>query len=585
MTSEESPATRWSLAFLTQAAELGLRHVVVSPGSRSRALALAAFHLAQNTSFGLRVHVVIDERSAGFLGLGLAVESGQPVALVCTSGSAPAHYLPALVEAKHSGIPLLAVTADRPAELHGVGANQTTDQIGMFGSVVSRVLAIDAPEGTAGEGEQAKQAADLAMRSARSGSAGGRAGPVQVNVGFRDPLSSAITDLDNASSPDISATEPHQSAGEPPPTRSITLSAQPGTLVIAGHQAGPGAEELARALGAPLIAEVHSGAHFGPHLIVAYRELLDNPPEGLEIHRVVCVGRPTLSRQVAALLARGDIEQVVWQRGEPEPSTPSGKALVVDDIEVAAPASTEDAELWVRPWREASQAILRKRSTDHDAPAPDVALVTAGDMASRSEFARQEMNVLRRPLTRRHIALSVWEATWPHDHLVLASSRMIRELDAVASGKNIPVSSNRGLSGIDGTIATVRGIALARTEAGKTGVTRALIGDLAFYHDVGSLLLDIGEAEASRLQVIVVRDGGGSIFDQLEARDTTPSEAFDRVLFTPVTADISAVASAYGWHYRLAETEGDLAEALLDPLTPMIIDCSIARTEPTASSD
>jgi 2-succinyl-5-enolpyruvyl-6-hydroxy-3-cyclohexene-1-carboxylate synthase len=201
-------------------------------------------------------------------------------------------------------------------------------------------------------------------------------------------------------------------------------------------------------------------------------------------------------------------------------------------------------------------------------------------MAERSRFAKAEMDVVRRPLTRRQIALEVWQNTWPHDQLVLGSSRMIRECDMAVPGKNIPVWSSRGLSGIDGTIATARGIAMARAHSGDpatAGITRAVLGDLAFLHDAGSLLLDKGEAEDTRLQVIVVRDGGGSLFDLLEASQSAEAEAFNRVLFTPAEANIEALAGAYGWNYSLAKSFGDLTEALAKSEWPRIIDCAIPR--------
>jgi len=591
MTASESPATHWSLAFLLGLVERGVRHVVVSPGSRSQALALAAYELSRHPDVSLSVHVSVDERTAGFFGLGLSIHTGQPAVLICTSGSAPAHYLPALLEAKHSGIPLIALTADRPPELQGVGANQTTVQPGMFGPAVHGVLQVNAPEGQESDQAEALERATEAARLAHQGAPGGRPGPVQVNIAFREPLSSPLStqhidDVLSAlrdASPDVTAaTNVAGSNTAIPPIRELTLEPQPGTIVIAGHRAGAQAEQLAIDLGAPLIAEVHSGAHFGPHLVVAYRELLDNPPQGVAIERVVCVGRPTLSRQVQASLARTDVEQVVWQRTEPEPANPSGAARIADHIVVANPASRDVARSWVGPWVHASRQLVEAQSEALDPPAPDVALLDSDDMAERSRFAKAEMDVVRRPLTRRQIALEVWQNTWPHDQLVLGSSRMIRECDMAVPGKNISVWSSRGLSGIDGTIATARGIAMARARSGDpatAGITRVVLGDLAFLHDAGSLLLDQGEAEDTRVQVIVVRDGGGSLFDLLEASRTAEVEAFNRVIFTPADAKIEALAGAYGWSYVMAKNHGDLVEALANPAQHLVVDCLVPRRE------
>lgn len=580
MNPRPSPGTTWSLAFLARLSALGVGHIVVSPGSRSQGLSLAAEALSAHPDHLFDLHVLIDERSAGFFALGLAIHTHQPVALICTSGSAPGHYLPPFLEAKHSGIPLIGITADRPQELQSVGANQTTTQLGMFGPAVHRVFDVPAPVGDPAEGEQARALATEAVHSSLSGSKESRPGPIQVNVAFREPLSSRIdaAELEDAVALVRRGGIPVSDKNHEP-IRELVLEPQPGTLVVAGHRAGPEAEELAVTLGAPLIGEVHSGAHFGPHLLVAYRELLRDLRQGAEIRRVVTVGRPTLSREVASLLARTDIEHVVVQRDEPEPANPSRTATVVDKILVDNPVSRELAKQWVVPWVRASRSITEQSAAALDPPAPDVALEDSDDMAERSQFAKTEMEVVRRRVTRRQIAREVWEATWPHDQLVLGSSRMIREFDRVVPGKNIPVWSSRGLSGIDGTIATSRGIARARALSGETGVTRLVLGDLALLHDAGSLLLDCGEAEASRLQVIVVSDGGGSLFDLLEVKDTASESAFDRVLFTPAHADLGSLARAYGWNYRSCDTLGDLLEALADSTNPLLIECQVAREE------
>ncbi|MEK9577789.1 MAG: 2-succinyl-5-enolpyruvyl-6-hydroxy-3-cyclohexene-1-carboxylate synthase, partial [Aquiluna sp.] len=239
-------------------------------------------------------------------------------------------------------------------------------------------------------------------------------------------------------------------------------------------------------------------------------------------------------------------------------------------------ASAEEIHTWVRPWLVASREITDQQSAELDPPEPRVDL-SAGDMKQRSEFARHEMDVYRRPLTRREIAREVWEATWPHDQLVLGASRMIRELDMVAKGKNIPVWANRGLSGIDGTVATARGLSLSRAREGLTGITRVLMGDLTLLHDVGSLLLD-GESEAhARVHLIVARDGRGSLFELLEAKSRSSAEAFNRVISTPASVDLESLARAYGWDYRSVKTLGELSEALMESGNHLIIDCDVAE--------
>src|SRR5210317_839906 len=181
-----SPATLWSRAFLGELYSWGVRDVVLSPGARSQALALAALEWERATEGELRVHVVIDERSAAFRALGIAAESGVPAVCVSTSGSAPGHYLPAVMEAHHAGIPLIVVSADRPEELRWVGANQTTTQARLFG-VFAPTIAVATPDeaSLAGVAGVASDVMHLAL---------GGQHPVHVNVGFREPLSATVPD-------------------------------------------------------------------------------------------------------------------------------------------------------------------------------------------------------------------------------------------------------------------------------------------------------------------------------------------------------------------------------------------------------
>lgn len=571
MTEASAPASAWAMEFLTEAMNHGLAHLVVSPGARSQALALAAMALEDATGGAFGVHVAIDERSAGFFALGLARDSHRPTALLCTSGSAAGHYLPAIMEAHHSGVGLIAITADRPEELLSVGANQTTRQPGIFGTFCRVVFDVDAPEGDAADKDQAQHTGRRVCEEA-AGFSGFRPGPVQLNVAFREPLSSPLPPEVLVGPPVIGPWGAERLASP----REIVLDPAPGTLVVAGHGAGEKAEALARELGAPLIAEVHSGAHFGPHLVVAYRELLASLPT--DITRVVCVGRPTLSREVWALLGRPDVTQLVWQGSEPEPATPSGVADVYDVIRVSTPASGDAARSWVGPWVLASRALLDEKTASHDAPPPDWEANASEDMASRSGFARGELAVFKRPVTRRSVALGVWEATWPHDRLVVASSRMIRELDAVGPGKNIPVHSTRGLSGVDGQVAFSRGVSKS-VSSHDGGTVRVILGDLAFLHDAGSLLRDIGEDHWGRVHLFVVVDGGGSIFDTLEAKQSATPDYFERVLFTPVSAKLSSLAEAYGWEYLELTQFGQMSQALAHPANHLIVECRVERVE------
>ena len=554
-----SPATLWSRAFLGELYSWGVRDVVLSPGARSQALALAALEWERATDGELRVHVVIDERSAAFRALGIAAESGTPAVCVSTSGSAPGHYLPAVMEADHAGIPLIVVSADRPEELRGVGANQTTTQDGLFG-VFAPTIAVATPDeaSLAGVAGVASDVMRIALGDKR---------PVHVNVGFREPLSGTV--------PDELVIPKPQMLEESSPTNTVTLDPEPNTLVIAGYGAGPAAEAFAVEIGAPLIAEAVSGARFGPHLVVDYRNMVSE--DAAHITRVITWGRPTLSREVWSLLSDASRQHYVVRGSAAELPNPSGSAVIVDEIAVSRPATTEETTLWVKPWvmagRERHAEVLGQILPQ----APDLESLSSSDPASRSAFARQEMAVLRRPVTRESLALAMWEATWPHDRLVLGASRMVRVVDQVVGPKNITVHSNRGLSGIDGTVSFSRGVSEAAAHAGVTGVTRVFLGDLALLHDAGSLMREPGVPEAGRVQLFVANDGGGTIFDSLEVKESAPRADFDRALYTPHEVDLSALAGAYGWRYLAVATMGDLTEALASSESYLVVDISLPR--------
>ncbi|MGH1526943.1 2-succinyl-5-enolpyruvyl-6-hydroxy-3-cyclohexene-1-carboxylic-acid synthase [Leifsonia sp. L25] len=563
-----NPATDFSLALLSALVRNGVRDLVVSPGSRSQALALVAAELERSGS--ARLHVRIDERSGGFLALGLARETSAPAVVITTSGTATANLHPAVLEAHEAGIPLIVLTGDRPEELRGIRANQTTQQDGLYAAAVRWSVDVEAPAGDESEPEGASALAEAAVRAA-VGADTADPGPVHLNVAFREPLSVAVPEL------------PEALAGELPPTADpsalgrdvVTVGGEARTVVVAGADSGPRAEEFAREAGLPLLAEVSSGAHFGPNLVVAYRELLREEAFGGAVERAIVFGHPTLSREVPVLLARDDIEVLVVAPTGAQAYNPAHRARIVGGVRADASIDVRSPEVrgWVGRWVFASRRLLEEaeRASGAAAVAPDVEKARSFDPADALAFASTELAAVRAPITRTLLAEALWRYTWPHDRLVLGASRLIRDVDRTVPGKKISVHANRGLAGIDGTIATATGIALASQRpaeapgsASPTGVTRVLLGDLALLHDVGSLLFGVGEARP-HLQVVVGNDGGGTIFDGLEVAGTASALSFDRVLYTPQTVDLGALASAYGWHYGVAQTKGELDQALSAP--------------------
>ncbi len=560
-----SPATDFSFALLDEFVRLGVRDLVLCPGARSQALALAAAALEQAGS--IRLHVRTDERSAGFLSVGLALETGLPALVVVTSGTAVANLHPAVLEAHHAGVPMILLTADRPAELRGIRSNQTTVQSGLFGVATRLCLDVPAPVGEPDEDGIAVALARQAMDAA-TGVSTAAPGPAQLNLAFREPLSAARPARPSLTTRAIRVAPATSSDGP-----AMLLAPGLRTVVVAGDGAGPEAEELAHAGGWPLLAEVSSGARFGPNLIVHYRELLAAADLGGQVERVVVFGHPTLSREIPALIAREGVETIIVATTGLEWYNPAHAARAFTrsigaDAECVLAARTPAAREWLGRWVMTSRARAEAAADEGRAP------------IDKRGITRAELAVLRAPLTRTLLVDAVWRASWPHDRLVLGASRLIREADKRVPGKKITVLSNRGLAGIDGTISTAIGVALAsqaEPEPRSVGVTRVLMGDLTFLHDVGSLLLAPGEPEP-RLQVIVGVDGGGSIFDGLEVAATASAAAMDRVLYTPRSVDLKALAAAYGWDYEIAATRSELDRALTGaPTRPSILEVPLVR--------
>jgi 2-succinyl-5-enolpyruvyl-6-hydroxy-3-cyclohexene-1-carboxylate synthase len=574
-----APATDAAAALLIRLVQRGLRHLVLAPGSRSQALALVAAELESRGL--LQLHVRIDERVAGFTALGVGREDRMPAAVVCTSGTAVANLLPAVLEAHHAGVPLLLLTADRPPELRGVGANQATRQPGMFSSFARFELDLSVPDALAESLDDdavagVREAADAAWDAA-VGTGSRLAGPVHLNVPTREPLAGALPSwlpaaraVEHAPAPEPVADAPevewgahYQGGGgvggvsaEADP-EVVELAPGPRTVVVAGADAGPAAEQLAHEGGFPLVAEIVSGARFGRHLVHGYRALLSDPTLGGRIERAVVFGHPTLSREVARLLSREDVE-VLAVCGPGEHLNLNGATTPVEAVSVEGGAGDRD---WLGAWMRAS----RDHAVDLSPAAPDAEALSSAVPAERRDALSAELGAIRAPLDRAALVDAVWRASWPHDRLLFGSSRLVRVADEVLGGKRVPVHANRGLAGIDGTIATGLGIAAASQRGTAPGVTRVLLGDLAFLHDVGALLHPPAEAEP-RIQVIVGNDGGGTIFDGLEVAGVASHGAFDRVMLTPQNVRLEEIARAYGWEYRRVTTRGALDQALTSPV-------------------
>ncbi|KEP76013.1 2-succinyl-5-enolpyruvyl-6-hydroxy-3-cyclohexene-1-carboxylate synthase, partial [Microbacterium sp. SUBG005] len=400
------------------------------------------------------------------------------------------------------------------------------------------------------------------------------AGPVHLNVPFREPLAGAapawLAERAASRVVEAAATDDADASGalyqggrgasasptSPPDTEAAhVVTAGPRTIVVAGADAGPAAEHFAHDGGFPLVAEIVSGARFGRQVVHGYRALLSDPALGGRIERVVLFGRPTLSREVTRLLMRDDVE-VLAVRGPGEPVNLNGATVAVDAVRATGAAD----RAWLGDWMRTS----RDAAVDLSPPAPDADGLASAVPHERLGAINAEVAVSRAPVDRAALVDALWRATWPHDRLVFGSSRIVRVADELLGGKKVRVHSNRGLAGIDGTIATATGVALASQVDERPGVTRLLLGDLAFLHDMGALLLPPGEPEP-RLQVFVGNDGGGTIFDGLEVASVAGDDAMTRVQYTPQSARLEQLALAFGWEYHRCTTRVALDQVLTAP--------------------
>ena len=503
----------------------GLTDVVLAPGSRSAPLAMAMYDA--DASGHLRLHVRIDERTAGFLALGLSKGSHRPVAVVTTSGTAVANLHPAILEARHAGVPLLVLSADRPEALRGTGANQTTEQPGMFGPLVP--CADIAPADRDG----AVAAVEAAVR---------RHGPAHVNLQFAEPL--LPTGWSNR--PDDHVARDVQAGHDPQPERR-NLPLGPRTVLVAGDDAGPPARLLAERANWPLLAEPTSGSRTGTHALRTYRLLLRTSlSEGIE--RVVVAGHPTLSRPVTELLSRRDIE-VLSVRGRSGIAT--DPARVARHLDAMPEVNGSDAPDWLHAWLEADRKLSESVDGFVASDADALPLQVAGEVAA---------------------------AVGPEALLVVGSSQPVRDLDIMATpypaGQRRLVIGNRGLAGIDGMVSTAVGAALGR----RSSRSLAYVGDVTFLHDATGLVLGPEEARPD-LTIVVANDDGGAIFSTLEQGAPKFAAAFERLFGTPHGVDVAALCTATRTAYeRIDDAERLRAALSRQPAGIRVIEVPLPRS-------
>ncbi|MDM3975993.1 2-succinyl-5-enolpyruvyl-6-hydroxy-3-cyclohexene-1-carboxylic-acid synthase [Mycobacterium marseillense] len=521
-----NPSTTQARVVVDELIRGGVRDVVLCPGSRNAPLAFALQDA--DRSGRIRLHVRIDERTAGYLAIGLAIAAGSPVCVAMTSGTAVANLGPAVVEANYARVPLIVLSANRPYELLGTGANQTMEQLGYFGTqvraTISLGLAEDAPERLDALNATWRSATCRVLVAA-TGSRTANAGPVQFDIPLREPL--------------VPDPEPHgavipqgRPGGRPwtytPPVtfdQPLDIDLTPDTVVIAGHGAGthPALAQL------PTVAEPTAPAPENPLHPLALPLLRPK--------QVIMLGRPTLHRPVSTLLADPHVPVFALTTGPRWPDV-SGNSQATGTRAVTTGAPNP---AWLHRCAETNRH--------------------AND-AVRGQLAAHPLT------TGLHVAAAVADALRPGDQLVLGASNPVRDAALVGLDTHgIRVRSNRGVAGIDGTVSTAIGAALAHERDGNAdgpARTVALIGDLTFVHDSSGLLIGPTEPTPRGLTIVVSNDNGGGIFELLEQGDPRFSDVSSRIFGTPHDVDVGALCRAYHVESRQIEV-GELHAALDEP--------------------
>ncbi|HEY1444068.1 MAG TPA: 2-succinyl-5-enolpyruvyl-6-hydroxy-3-cyclohexene-1-carboxylic-acid synthase [Acidimicrobiales bacterium] len=510
----------FSATLVDEWVRLGVTDAVVCPGSRSTPLVVP---LSQR----MRTHVRLDERSAGFFALGLAKVTRRPVVVCVTSGTAGAELHPAVVEAHHARVPLIVCTADRPPELHHTGASQTIEQDQLF-AVEARWRA-DPGVPAAGQEATWRPLAARAVAESMHGADG--PGPVHLNLAFREPLTE---DPDELPPP---ADVPTTARGRSVPIATGQPLEGRGIIVVGGPsfgQADPATVcDFAARLGWPVLADPLSRCRV-EGTIAAADAIVRTQPTPPDV--IVQVGAPWLSKALGEYMAK---------------AAAAGSRIIVvdpwqqrpDPLRVATEFVHAEANAWL------------PAAADAGAPADPEWLVSWRSMEERAQRALDEMlsNELSEPAVARtlHRFASASDAT-----LVVSASMPIRDLEWYAPALPSPprVLANRGANGIDGVVSTALGAATAGTPVR----TLALLGDLAFLHDVSGLV-NLPEVPCT---FVVVDNGGGGIFSFLPQANALRPESFETLFATPPTTDLGAVARGFGLPVEEVAKASELEPAL-----------------------
>jgi 2-succinyl-5-enolpyruvyl-6-hydroxy-3-cyclohexene-1-carboxylate synthase len=533
-------------AFFATLVASGVRHVIVSPGSRSAPLAVGALRAE---ALGLDVRPLVDERSAGFFALGLGKASGAPAALVCTSGSAAANYLPAVVEAFHAGVPLLVLTADRPPELRDCDAGQTIEQHGLYGPHVRWRGELPLPE----PGEAALRVARSLARRAVETATGRQPGPVHLNCPLREPLVpprglAPLAPAEPARVAAIPAAAP--SAAQVEALAALAREEERG-IVVAGPlpprtDLAEAVVRFARRAGWPILADPASqlrcGAHVpGAPLVTAHELLLRGGPFA-RAHRPRAVLRIGAAPTSKALR--------LWLEAQP----PRDCWLVDPHARFSDPSRLVSARL------EADPALLLEAASARLPPERESAWCSAFLRAEAAAQAALERALDAEPALLEPRAVRELAAALPDGALLALSNSMpVRDADAFlpASPRPLTVLANRGANGIDGVVSSALGASLAWPRPAAL-----LTGDLAFLHDVGGLAAARGLGRS--VVIVVLNNDGGGIFSFLPIAEHGEAVGFERLFRTPHGLELRHAAALFGLRHARVESWEAFRLALKD---------------------